>query len=152
MLCVGEGSNREQWCLLHSLRFSVTPSTTHNQIGPFWCYFSVGWVCVCSRTLWISPRNSPVRLGVYPAAPTIVFNQRFEALFPRAGALSCTVCFAPCHSSRFIYARMWDHLVCTPPPGGVCQALPCPPQSSSRHLASSPPCPAAHLRPSYQSG
>ena len=42
--------------------------------------------------------NSPVRLGVSPAAastPTGVFNQRFEALFLRAGALGCAVCFAP---------------------------------------------------------
>ena len=42
--------------------------------------------------------NSPVRLGVSPAAastPTCVFNQRFEAVFPRTGALGCAVCFAP---------------------------------------------------------
>ena len=40
----------------------------------------------------VSPANSPVRLGVSPAAastPTGIFNQRFEALFPRAGALGC---------------------------------------------------------------
>ena len=39
-----------------------------------------------------------MRLGVSPAAastPTGLFNQRFEALFPRAGALGCAVCFAP---------------------------------------------------------
>ena len=29
-----------------------------------------------------------------------VFNQRFEALFPRAGTLGCVVCFAPRRSSR----------------------------------------------------
>ena len=42
--------------------------------------------------------NSPVRLGVSPAAastPTGVFNQRFEALLPSTEALSCVVCFAP---------------------------------------------------------
>ena len=42
--------------------------------------------------------NSPVRLGVSPAAastPMVVFNQRFEALFPHAGALGCVVCFSP---------------------------------------------------------
>ena len=36
--------------------------------------------------------------GSSPAAastPTGVFNQRFEALFPRAGALGCAVCLAP---------------------------------------------------------
>ena len=39
-----------------------------------------------------------MRLGVSLAAastPTGVFNQRFEALFPHAGALGCVVCFAP---------------------------------------------------------
>ena len=39
------------------------------------------------------------------------FNQRFEALFPCAGALGCPVCFAPRHSSRFIYARVWGRWV-----------------------------------------
>ena len=51
-----------------------------------------------SRTLWVSPTSSPVRLGVSPAAASThmgVFNQRFEALFPQAGALGCVVCFAP---------------------------------------------------------
>ena len=46
----------------------------------------------------MSPTTSPVRLGVSPAAassPTGVFNQRFEALFPGAGALGCVVCLAP---------------------------------------------------------
>ena len=41
--------------------------------------------------------NSPVMLGVSPAAaptPMGVFTQRFEALFPCAGARGYTVCFA----------------------------------------------------------
>ena len=40
-----------------------------------------------SRPLWVSPTTSPVRLRVSSAAaptPTGIFNQRFEALFPRA--------------------------------------------------------------------
>ena len=36
-----------------------------------------------------------------------VFNQRFEAVFPSAGALGYSVCFAPHHSSRFICVRVW---------------------------------------------
>ena len=39
-----------------------------------------------------------MRLGVFSAAaptPTGVFNQRFEALFPRAVAVGCVVYFAP---------------------------------------------------------
>ena len=79
-------------------RFAVTPSTTQNHIGPFWCCFPSGWVCVRSRTLWVSPVNSPVRLGVSPTAastPTGVFSQCFEALFPHTGALGCVFCLAP---------------------------------------------------------
>ena len=54
--------------------------------------------------------NSPVRLGVSPAAaptPRAVFNQKFEALFPCAGALGYAVCFAPRRSSQFISVQMW---------------------------------------------
>ena len=56
-----------------------------------------------------------MRLGVSPAAaptPTGVFNQKFESLFPCAGALCYAVCFAPPRrSSRFIYVRMWGRWV-----------------------------------------
>ena len=96
------------------LRISIFHSDTHNQTGPLWCWFPSGWACAHSRPLWVSPTTSPVRLGVSPAAappPTGVFNQRFEALFPGAGALGCAVCFAPRRSSRFICAQMWGHRV-----------------------------------------
>ena len=89
-------------------------SATHNQIGPLWCWFPSGWACAHTRPLWVSPTTSPLRLGVSPAVaptPTGVFNQRFEALFPPAGALGCAVCFAPRRSSRFICVRMWGRLV-----------------------------------------
>ena len=73
---------------------SITPSATHNQIGPFWCCLLNGWVGVSSRTLWVSPTTSPVRLGVSPAAAstsTGIFSRWFEALFPCAGTLGCAV-------------------------------------------------------------
>ena len=76
---------------------SVSPSATHNQIGPLWCWFPSAWACALPRPLWVSPTTSPLRLGVSPAAaptPMGSFNQRFEALFPRAGALGYAVCFA----------------------------------------------------------
>ena len=98
MLYVGEGSEKEHWCLLCSL-----PDFSH-----FPCYPQSNWAllvllpnvraCARSRPLWISPTNSPVRLGVSLAAassPKGVFNQRFEALFPHAGALGCSVCLTP---------------------------------------------------------
>ena len=67
-------------------------------------------------------QTSPVRLGVPPAAaptPMGAFNQRFEALFPRAGALGYSVCSAPLCSSRFICVRMWGQ-------GVLSTALPAP--------------------------
>ena len=96
-LYVGEGLRGSNGACSTLCWISVTPSATHNQIGPFWPWFPSGWACAHSRRLWVTPTNSSVRLGVSPAAaltPTGVFNQRFEALFHRAGALGCAVCLA----------------------------------------------------------
>ena len=105
-----------------------------------------------------------MRLGISPAAaPTLtgVFNQRFEALFPSAGALACTVCFDPRHSSGLsvrecgasvcypccacpalchsessplgLSARMWGRR--------VCECSDCLPRSSHTLPVSDPPQP-----------
>ena len=71
-----------------------------------------------------------MRLGVSPAAaptPTGVFNQWFEALFPRTGALGYAVCFAPRRSSRFICAQVWGR--------GVLPTAPPAPFSATLSLA-----------------
>ena len=107
---MGEGQRGSNGACSTLHRISATPSATHNQIGPLWYWFPSGWACAHSRLLWVSPMTSSVRLGVSPAAsptPTGVFNQRFEALFRSAGALGYLVCFAPRHSSQFIYAQVW---------------------------------------------
>ena len=55
-----------------------------------------------------------MRLGVSPAAaptPRDVFNQRFEALFPCAGALGFVVCLAP---------RRHPGYLCVVHPGYLC--------------------------------
>ena len=63
------------------------------KLGPSGADSRVGGLAfTCSRPLWVSPMNSTVMLGVSPTAastPMGVFNQRFEALFPRTGALGC---------------------------------------------------------------
>ena len=100
MLYVGEGPRGSNGACSTLHRISATPSATHNQIGPLWCWFLSGWAFAHSRPLWISPTTSPVRLGISPAAvptPTGIFNQRSEALFSSVGALGGIVCFAPCH-------------------------------------------------------
>ena len=129
---MGEGPRGSNGACSTLCWISVTPSATYNQIGTFWCWFPSGWACACSRPLWVPPTTSPVRLGVSTTAastPTGVFTQRFEALFPQAGALGCVVCFAPPPSSWSIYARMWGR--------GVCQLQPGLPRSTIRHLAGS---------------
>ena len=99
MLYVGDGLGGSNQGASLSSRLSILHRDTHNQTGPLWCWFPSGWACAHSRPPWVSPTTSPVRLGVSPAAaptPTGVFSQRFEALFPCAGALGCAaVCFAP---------------------------------------------------------
>ena len=118
MLYVGGGPRGSNGACSTLHRTSIFHSATHNQTGPLWCWFPSGWACARPRPLWVSPTTSPVRLGVSPAAaptPTGVFNQRFEALFPHAGALGYWVCFAPHHLSRFICARVWGCGVCYPP-------------------------------------
>ena len=83
----------------------------------------------------MSSTNSPVMLGVSPATastPVGVFNQRFEALFPLAGALGCKVCrpvhqLLPCPPAAPLPTPFHN-----PPLCWVCQPLPycesCPPQ------------------------
>ena len=107
-LYVGEGSEREQWRLLCSLVDFNHSLHYHNQIGPFWCCFPGRWACACSRTLWVSPTDSPVRLGVSPAAapaPTSVFSQRFWGFVsphwsPGLRGLTRSPVNPPCLSAR----------------------------------------------------
>ena len=77
MLYVGEGPRGSNGTCSTPHQISVTPSATHNQIGPLWSWFPSGWACAHSRPLWVSPTTSPVRLGVSPAAaptPTGAFR------------------------------------------------------------------------------
>ena len=64
-----------------------------------------------SRTLWVSPTNSPVRLGVSPTAatPTDFFSQRFQGFLflcwnPGLHGLSCSPVVPPGLSSHECWA------------------------------------------------
>ena len=147
-LYVGEGPRGSNGTRSIFHRISVTPSATHNQIGPLWCWFPSGWACACPRPLWVSPTNSPVRLRFSPAAtstPTGVFNQRSETLFPRAGALGCVVCFAPRRLSGLSVRECGAA-------GSASRQTACPVrptlrQSRSRHGNASPLCPSCPSPP-----
>ena len=118
-----------------------------------------GWACARSRPLWVSPTTSLVRLRVSPAAastPADVFNQRFEALFPQAGALGCLVCFTPllfllvylctnvgpqgllATSLWGLLAAAWPAQFHNPPPRWVRQSPPCHESSPSLLPVSAP--------------
>ena len=123
--------------LLSSHPLSVTSPDTHKQIGPFWCWFLGGWVCVHSRTPGSFQWTLLLRMGVSPATatPQIFTARGLEALLPCAGTLGCTIYLAPSCSSQLIRTPVWDLLVHQLPPS---------------HATSLPL--AAHLHPSYPSG
>ena len=145
-LHVGEGPIGSNGACSTLCQISVTPSTTHNQTGPLWCWFLSGWTFAHSRPLCVSATNSPVRLWVSPtdaSTHTGVFNQRFEGLFPHTGALGCAVCFAspaflpvylcvnvgsqglPATTLWGLPATAWPALFHNPPPCWVHQLPPC---------------------------
>ena len=100
MLYVGEQSEREQchlFCFLPVFsHFPHYPQANWALLMPI--HGGGGEACVRSRTLWVSPTNSPVRLGVLllPPQPPQVFSvRRFETSFPPTGTLGCTICLAP---------------------------------------------------------
>ena len=71
--------------------------------------------------------------------PPQVFSVRgFEALFPHTGTLGCGVCRAP-----QLFLPVYSHLNVGPPAPLAVSLLGLP--AAALH-------PAAHLRPSYQSG
>ena len=49
--------------------FQSLPLLAARKLGPSGFDFTDGCVCVRSRTLRVSPTNSPVRLGVSPTVP-----------------------------------------------------------------------------------
>ena len=156
---------------------SIFHSTTHNQTGTLWCWFLSGWACARPRPLWVSPTTFPVRLRISPAAaptPTGVFNQQFEALFHRAGALGPTVhprlsvrecgaagCYPQLCLSHSPPLRVWpSRFICANvgPQGLLVVRLPAPfdphsaslgPATAMRVLSARP---GARFRPSYRSG
>ena len=144
----GGGAEREQWCCFTLLGISIFHSTTHNQTGPLWCWFPSEWACARPRPLWVSPMTSPVRLEVSPAAaptPTGVFNQRVEALFPRAGAQGCTVCFTPHCLSGLSVRECWASGSAS---GQTARPIrPTLRQSRSHHSHVSPLCPGCPSAP-----
>ena len=149
----GGGSNRSNGACSTLCWFSIAPSTTHNQIGPFWCCFPSVWVCVRSRPLWISPMNSPVRLEFLPLLPQPpqVFSLRgLRLYFPKLElwvARSVTRSTSCCLAGQLQLCLPHSTICHLAGSSSFCLA-----QSASHLLAANALCPAAHLCPSYRSG
>ena len=62
-----------------SAGFQLLPPLTTSKLGPSDAVAPGGWVCVHSRTLWVSPTKFAVRLGVSlaDAIPIGFFSQKF---------------------------------------------------------------------------
>ena len=125
-LCVGEGlrENNATYSALHRFQ-SLHPLPTI-KLGPSGADSLGGgeWACVPSRTLWVSPVNSPVRLGVSPTAATPTGFFQSEVLRLYFIGLEPWVLQSvslPSCSSWFICTQMWDdplhqHLLACPSP------------------------------------
>ena len=147
MLYMGEGSRGSNGACSTLHRTPILHSATHNQTGPLWCWFLSGRARARPRPPWVSPTTSPVRPGVFPATaptPTGTPNQRFEGLFPRAGALGCSVCLAP---GRLSGLSVRECGAAGSASGQTACAI-CPTLHQSRSCHSN----ASPLRPSYRSG
>ena len=90
-----------------------------------------------------------MRLGVSPSAsstPTGVFNQRFEALVPGAGALGCAVCFTP---TLFLPVYLCANVGPQGPPATTLWGLPAAAWPVPFHNL--PPCWVHQLPPFHES-
>ena len=91
------------------------------------------WTCAHSRPLWVSPTNSPLRLGVSPAGtstPTGVFNRGLRLYFLKLEPWVAWSTALPRCSSLSIYVQMWG---C----GSASCCTACPVHSTIHHLAGS---------------
>ena len=107
-----------------STRIKSLPLLPTIKLGPSGAGSQVGGLVHALGPCGVSPMTSPVRLGVSPAAaptPRDIFNQKFENLFPRVGALGYAVCFAP-HRLSSLSVHECGAAGCYPP---LC--LPCSP-------------------------
>ena len=148
MLYVGEGSEREQCCLLSSCHtFSHFPhfpqANSALSDAALVLISHMGGLVVRSRTLWAPSTDSPVRLAVFPAAiPTCFYRQMFSNFLlqswnPGLCGLSGSPIFPPGLSGC-----EWDCPIHQPPP--------CPPSLSAATLFTGPHhlgCPPPPLLP-----
>ena len=154
MLYVGKGPRGSNGTRSTLHRTPIFHSATHNQTGPLWCWFPSGWACAHSRSLWVSPTTSPVRLGVSPAAaptPTGRFQSEVWGFISRSWSpgLHSLLCSLPAVSPVYLCANVGPQglLVVRLPAPFVPHSASLSCQSRSRHDNASPLCPGCPSPP-----
>ena len=142
-----------------SKSFQSIPWLPTIELGPSGADSPGGWACVHSRTLWVSPTNSPVRLGVSPTAtstPKGFLVRGFEALFlpptptPCTETLGCVICLAP---QLFLPVYLHSNVGPPSPQATASSSLPATTlpalvlQPPLCHKSSLPTCPSPPLLP-----
>ena len=124
---VQEGTMPLVWFLVSFQSFSLLPT---NKMALLVLIPMYVWTCVCSRSLLVSPTNSPVRLGVSltAAIPTEFSSQRFWGFT------------SPCWNLR-LHGLSHSPVVSPSLAMLVCQSLPC-------LVSSLPPLPVSIPSPS----
>ena len=122
MLCCGTicgGGVGEGTMLLAQLLagFQSPAPLLTNKLGPSGADSPGGWFCVCSRTLWVSPMNSSVSLGISAmSAPHRFFqSEGLRLYFPVLEPWIVWSVSLPSCSSQFIPMQIWDCPVLQPP-------------------------------------
>ena len=131
-----------------SPHFQSLPTLPTCELGSSGAYSLGGWACVCSRTPWAPPVDSPVRLGVSPttAPPTAFYSQRFLRLyFPCTGTLGCVVCL-----SLQFFLLVYLHVIVGPPGLPASSSTSSPSLYASCSLATHPLLPACPSQPLLQ--
>ena len=150
---MGEGLRGSNAALSTLHWIPATPSTTHNQTGPLWCWLLSGWACARPRPLWVPPMTSHVRLEslLLPPQPPRAFSIRvlrlyFPAPEPWVSGLLSSPPFFPVYLCASVGPQ--GLLVVRLPAPFVPHSASLSPAMATRVLSA----PAARLCPSYRSG
>ena len=134
ILCAGGVPEGTVLLSVLSASFQSLPPLPTSKLGPSGADSWVGgWVCVCSRTLWVSAMNSPGRLGVspeeFPPQPPQVFSVRGLRLHFPAGTQLFLLVYVhmdmglPALPAAALQKVHWAWLPISAPPTGLAECF-----------------------------
>ena len=102
-----------------SASFQSFPPLSTSKLGPYGADSWVHWFVYVLGSLWVSPMNTPMKLGVPPCSCNLHRFLQPEVLrlsFPVLEPWVVQSVSLPSCSSWFICTQMWDCPLCQPPP------------------------------------